>query len=45
MNMPTPNNLLTVQDLNVTFKGARTVQALHGVNLTLAPGETLGLLG
>ena len=38
-------NLLTVQNLNVTFNGARTVQALHGVNLTLAPGETLGLLG
>ena len=39
------NNLLTVRDLNVTFNGARTVQALHGVNLTLAAGETLGLLG
>ena len=37
--------LLTVRDLNVTFSGDRTVQALHGVNLTLALGETLGLLG
>src|SRR6186713_3068291 len=37
--------LLSVQDLNVTFKGERTVQALHGVNLELAQGETLGLLG
>jgi peptide/nickel transport system ATP-binding protein len=45
MTPPPSNNLLTVRDLNVTFNGARTVQALHGVNLTLAPGETLGLLG
>ena len=37
--------LLTVRDLNVTFSGDCTVQALHGVNLTLALGETLGLLG
>ena len=41
---PSPH-LLTVRDLNVTFSGARTVQALHGVNLSLAAGETLGLLG
>ncbi|MBC7548179.1 MAG: ABC transporter ATP-binding protein [Polaromonas sp.] len=45
MTTPASGNLLTVRDLNVTFHGARTVQALHGVNLTLAPGETLGLLG
>ena len=37
--------LLSVQDLSVTFSGARTVQALHGVHLELAQGETLGLLG
>jgi peptide/nickel transport system ATP-binding protein len=37
--------LLTVRDRNVMFHGQRTVQALHGVNLSLAPGETLGLLG
>ena len=34
--------LLSVQDLSVTFFGARTLQALHGVNLELAQGETLG---
>jgi peptide/nickel transport system ATP-binding protein len=34
-----------VQDLSVTFTGARVLQALHGVNLELAQGETLGLLG
>ena len=37
--------LLSVQDLNVTFTGARTLQALRGVSLELAQGETLGLLG
>ena len=37
--------LLSVQDLTVRFTGERTVQALHGVNLELAQGETLGLLG
>ena len=29
-------NLLSIQDLNVTFRGERVVQALHGVNLELA---------
>ena len=38
-------NLLSVKDLSVTFTGTRTLQALHGVNLELAQGETLGLLG
>ncbi len=37
--------LLSVQNLSVTFSGARVLQALHGVNLELAQGETLGLLG
>lgn len=37
--------LLSVQDLSVTFSGTRVLQALHGVNLELAQGETLGLLG
>lgn len=39
------NQLLSVQDLTVRFTGERVVQALHGVNLELAQGETLGLLG
>lgn len=39
------NKLLSVQDLTVRFTGERVVQALHGVNLELAQGETLGLLG
>ncbi len=37
--------VLSVQGLNVTFTGSRTLQALRGVSLELAPGETLGLLG
>jgi peptide/nickel transport system ATP-binding protein len=37
--------LLSVQDLSVRFTGERTLQALHGVNLELAQGKTLGLLG
>ncbi|WP_411879440.1 ABC transporter ATP-binding protein [Polaromonas sp. YR568] len=45
MTAPLLPPLLSVQDLNVTFRGERTVQALHGVNLELAQGETLGLLG
>ncbi len=42
MSEPT---LLRVRDLSVTFTGSRVLQALHGVNLELAAGETLGLLG
>ena len=45
MRHPPSHHLLTVRNLNVTFSGTRTVQALHGVNLTLVAGETLGLLG
>ncbi|MBC7610663.1 MAG: ABC transporter ATP-binding protein [Polaromonas sp.] len=37
--------LLCVKDLNLTFTGTRVLQALHGVNLELAAGQTLGLLG
>ena len=42
---PGTRPLLAVENLNVTFSGVRTVQALHGVSLSLAAGETLGLLG
>ena len=37
--------LLSIQDLTVRFLGERVVQALSGVSLELAQGETLGLLG
>ncbi len=37
--------LLTVDSLSVRFSGARVAQALQGVSLSLAAGETLGLLG
>ncbi|MDQ6696904.1 MAG: ABC transporter ATP-binding protein [Actinomycetota bacterium] len=38
--------LVTVEDLHVTFeRGGRDVKALRGVDLTIAPGEILGLVG
>jgi peptide/nickel transport system ATP-binding protein len=37
--------LLSVRDLAVAFVGARSTQALSGVDLDVAPGEVLGLLG
>ncbi|MBV1705935.1 MAG: ATP-binding cassette domain-containing protein [Hyphomicrobiales bacterium] len=39
--------LLTVKDLGVTYllKGGRRFEALKGVNLSVAPGETVGLVG
>ena len=41
--MSTP--LVDINNLHVRFHGQRTVHAVNGVNLTLAPGETLGVLG
>ena len=42
----TPEPVLEVDDLSVRFATARgTVQAVSGVSLALAPGETLGLVG
>ncbi len=37
--------LVDIADLRVRFHGARTVHAVNGVDLTLQPGETLGILG
>lgn len=40
------NDLLKVHDLNVRFASeSGTVHAVNGVNFTLAPGETLTILG
>jgi peptide/nickel transport system ATP-binding protein len=41
MNQP----LVEMQGLTVRFGGARTVHAVNGVDLTLAAGETLSILG
>jgi len=37
--------LLEIKDLNVRFRGERTVHAINGLNLLLGQGEMLGLLG
>jgi ABC-type dipeptide/oligopeptide/nickel transport system ATPase component len=37
--------LLDVQDLTVTFPGAKSVTAVDRVSFHIAPGETLGLVG
>ncbi|MFG1382398.1 ABC transporter ATP-binding protein [Xanthobacter versatilis] len=43
---PVLQPVLKVEDLSVRFQTARgTVQAVSGVSLALAPGETLGLVG
>ena len=37
--------LLQIDNLDVRFKGGRTVHAINDLSLTLMPGETLALLG
>ncbi|WP_457963766.1 ATP-binding cassette domain-containing protein [Arthrobacter sp. D1-29] len=43
------SQLLEVKDLRVSFAGrgvrARSIEVLHGVSLSIAPGEVLGLVG
>jgi peptide/nickel transport system ATP-binding protein len=41
--MSTP--LVSIKDMTLRFTGARTVSAVNHINLELAPGEVLGLLG
>jgi peptide/nickel transport system ATP-binding protein len=39
-------SLLEIRDLHITYHGSRgTVPAVRGVNLTLEPGQTLGIAG
>ena len=38
-------SLVEVRDLSVVFTGDRAVHAVNGMNLDLAPGEVLGVLG
>jgi peptide/nickel transport system ATP-binding protein len=37
--------VVDVRDLRVRFHGERDVYAVNGVDITLGPGEVLGLLG
>jgi peptide/nickel transport system ATP-binding protein len=44
MNIPA-NPIVDISNLHVRFKGERNVHALNGVDIKLAQGEVLGLLG
>ncbi len=43
--MGSPDSLLAVQNLTVTFAGASSVTAVKDVSFHINPGETLGLVG
>ena len=45
MPEPAVTPLVEIENLHVTFRGPRTVHAVNGVSLNLAPGEVLGILG
>lgn len=42
---PSADPIVDISNLHVTFRGERTVHALNGVDIKLAQGEVLGLLG
>ncbi|CAG9171845.1 ABC transporter ATP-binding protein [Cupriavidus respiraculi] len=43
---PNPNAMVAVRDLHVAFQaGGRTIRAVNGVSLEVAPGEALALIG
>ena len=42
MSRPGPRPLVAIRDLTVAFDGVRV---LHGIDLTVAPGEAVGLVG
>ncbi|CCH76943.1 oligopeptide ABC transporter (ATP-binding protein) [Nostocoides japonicum T1-X7] len=45
-DVPRDESVLQVRDLDVHYgRGRRRRQVLHGVSLTVGPGETLGLIG
>ena len=47
MTGPVPNPVLEVDDLAVTFsrRGETPTRAVDGVSFSVAPGETIGLVG
>ncbi|MCX4904628.1 ABC transporter ATP-binding protein [Streptomyces sp. NBC_00878] len=46
VDAPVDVPVVELRDVSVRFgRGARAVQALHGVSLSVRPGETLGLVG
>jgi len=43
--VPGREPLLAVNDLRVEFAARRVVHAVRGLSYTIAPGETLGIVG